>query len=125
MNLIVYCKGCEKPIRFSARASDRARLADKLGENVELHCKNCGQKSHYHVNRVYAVHNRVALIGSLFVLIFGTLSTLIIFGPYIFGRGNASSIKVAIGAITIPALIFLAMSRSQDERIRLFNSYRL
>lgn len=119
MKLTAYCTNCKKPIRFSARASDRVKLADKLGENIELTCNSCGTRTNYHVNRIHAVHNRLIGVLGMLVLIPGTLAMLYFWAPYVLHSFYAYSI------IIVPGLIFFAISKSQGDKIRIFNSYRL
>ena len=125
MKLSTYCIKCQKEIRFSARASDRVKLSAKLGANIELKCGACGEMAKYHVNKIYAVPNRLVTIISLMGFIGGTVLIVFYFGKYLTDLADVYAIYGIISVFAIPGMIYFTIKSVQESKSNLFNGHRI
>lgn len=125
MKLSTYCMRCKKEIRFSAMARDRLKLAAKMGHNIELKCKSCGEISKYHVNKIHAVPNRIAAIFSLVIFIGGTVLCVICLSKYLSEFASVYVIYNIIFIFSIPGMIYFTIKSAQESKCRAFNAHRI
>ena len=128
MTLTVSCKSCRQIIRFNERVTDRVELAKKRTENLEIECQKCGHIDKYHVDDIMADSNRIVSIINLTILIIGTPLIAYLIWTNLGGVRLFELRLLAVGlfgVILIPFLIFLTITKSQQEKQRLFNRYKL
>ena len=116
ITLSVICESCREETFFTMCVYDRLNLYQKKGEHIDLRCKHCRHTGKYHVNDISAVHNRTLGFLNLGFLICGTAAALFLLR----GRGFAGIIFL----VTLPSIIYGAISRYENTRIRTFNEYR-
>ena len=127
MRIVYNCPKCQKVNRIKESASDRYKLSEKIGTEIDVECSRCHQKSKIHINRVYAKVDPVTL--SLVILILSASSFLI--GNYLFqnywrdGTDNLEAIEVIGVGFLIPVFILSIAIPSLSKRANYFNSYRL
>jgi hypothetical protein len=125
MKLVTSCKNCSQEIKFFSWAGNRPRLAQKRGEEFELKCPNCKAICRYHVDEVSAEENKVILILALVVFFLGTPLIVYQAWGYLFRLANIYAIGGLVGVVIVPFLIFTVISRSQEEKVRNFNRYKI
>ena len=125
MTLSVICKSCRKESRFLERVEDRVQLARKRGEIIELDCKKCGRIHRYHVDEVTAETNRLVIILSSIILLFGTPAAFYVIAMNVFKTAHSNSMIGLISAGVIPVLIYSTIAKSQQDKRNIFNRYRI
>lgn len=125
MKLVTSCKNCSQEIKFYSRAINRPRLVQKRGEEFELKCQHCKATCKYHVDEVSAEENKSILIVALVVFFLGTPLIVYLTWGYLFRLANIYAIGGLVGVITIPFLIFTVINKSQEEKARNFNKYKI
>ena len=130
MKLESKCKHCGKYIEFYENVSDRVELSLEKGDNIELSCKICSTKNHYHLNNVKAKKNRLISIIGFLIFIIGTILIYHFIGEFYFehkeqfeSKNNYSSFGRILGAFAIPFVIFQLIENIQMRKVKRFNSY--
>jgi hypothetical protein len=124
MTLTVACKSCRQIIRFNVWwISDRVELMKKKGENIDVKCK-CGHADSYHVNDITAGNNRVISILSSVIFLVGTPVIIYIIWRTIGGVNYPYAVAALLGGGVIPFLIYLTITKSQQDKLSTFNRYR-
>jgi len=128
MRIVYNCPKCQKVNRIKESASNRYKLSEKIGTEIDVECKRCHQKSKIHINRVYAKVDPV--ITSLVIL--GLSSASLLIGRYLAQTYWRNDIMIDLRAIEvvgvgflIPILILSIAIPSLGKRAEYFNSYRL
>ena len=122
MRLYTKCKNCKSEINFKTTASDRFVLARKRGERIDLNCTSCGTGKQYHVNDIKAEESNIMSLFALFIFLGGTIGLFIYLWPYFFRTSYIYAVSGLIGVLTIPFLIYQAISSTQAHRVNYFNS---
>lgn len=125
MKLVTLCKNCSQEIKFFSRAENRPRLAQKRGEEFELKCQNCKATFKYHVDEVSAEENKSILTVALIIFFLGTPLIVYLTWGYLFRLANIYAIGGLVGIMIIPFLIFTVIDKSQEEKVRNFNRYKI
>lgn len=121
MKLYARCKKCKSDIYLKTVASDRFKLAKKVGEKVRLQCESCGNEQMTSVNDIKAEENKmINLIGVLIFLI-GTVVILILIWPYLNRSSSVYVISGLISPIIIPFMVYQGLHKSQYHRVHYFN----
>lgn len=125
MRLYTDCHNCHKQINFFSLAEDRGELfRDKDSVEFNLICKKCNQKSQYHVNKIYAKENKLALVIGLTFFLIGTPITICLLWEYLL-KVDPFSISYFLGVIAIPFTIYSLIKKTQHKKVRLFNQYKV
>jgi len=121
MRYFVYCKHCNNKIRVKGNFTTRYQLYIKKGDEFELRCSNCNQKSVYNVDLVKAKTG----IGTFALFLFFTTTAIIlwILYPY-FERGIITMFLFPLGVL-IPALIYVTILKEQKRKTESFNKTRI
>ncbi|MAT55029.1 MAG: hypothetical protein CMN32_11160 [Saprospirales bacterium] len=119
------CQNCSEYNRLKGSFTDRRELAETKGEPFRIVCSVCGRKTEVKANSVTATETR--FLGLIFPLVF---VPAILLGYYLFTNfieRNSIYLKlIAIGfALKIPAIIYSALSKSERDKVRNFNRYKL
>src|SRR5688572_26707471 len=125
MTLTLNCKSCRQAITFNEWVSDRVHLARKRGEYIDMECKKCGHKDKYHVDNVTAESSRFILILSSTIFLVGTQLMVYLIWKNIGSVNHPYAIAGLLGGGLIPILIYMTISKSQRERQRVFNRYKV
>jgi len=115
MKLTVTCKSCREPTKIPHNESSRPYLADKIGEEFNHRCTNCGTMKNYHVNQVVANKSNVIRFG-------GTVLGLIILVGVTLGffvTGYITTLGLILGGGIIGASNISGMTSNEKA----FNSY--
>ena len=97
------------------KATDRAVLADRIGKEFEMGCKQCGRKDTYHVNRVDATVGNQVIIGAFVAVAIG-----IVFTKWLWDRGFVATLS-----FVLPVAIVYAVYHTENAKVKAFNSYRV
>ncbi len=122
MRLCAICTRCGEEIYLRVKVGDRFALAKKKGNQIELHCRYCNNRSKYHVNAIEAKANKRVNIIAISTSVVGT--ALLFFGAwnYLWELANIHAITGLIGVLTLPAGVYYAIVSTQQEKVRYFNS---
>jgi hypothetical protein len=119
------CKKCKQEIGFSTNANTRVEFAMQDGENKTLTCKNCGIKTEFRVNELYAKESKIAQIGAGLIFLIGTPIMFYFVSPIFMGN-NARIVIYAVGSfILIPVLIYRVIKDQDRIRVNSFNRNKL
>ena len=128
MKIVYNCPKCYKLNKVKERASNRYKLYEKIGGELDVKCSHCGQESKIHINRVYAKVDPVVL--SVVILALSSASFFI--GKYLLQTywvdnpfADLKGVEVAFVGAAIPLVILSIAIPSLNKRANYFNSYRL
>lgn len=121
MRLCTKCTNCKFEIKFRAIASDRFKLAKKLGKHINLNCKSCGAPNTFHVNDIKAEESAIVSIVALIIFLGGTTSLFIYIWPYFFKSSYLYIVSGLIGILTVPFLVYQALNSGNANRVQYFN----
>ncbi len=122
MKLYTKCKQCKQEVHFTFSGSDRFQLARKLGKEIFLDCKSCGTRSSYEPNEISAEEStRIDFIATI-ILIGGTIALFMLVWKYITRTNDIWVIANFAAVLGTPFLIYQAISKSQRDRVRYFNT---
>lgn len=128
MRVFFTCVNCKKHSYFSCKATDRAELANRMGENIERTCQYCGHCNKVHVNRIYAKENKWFVIPVLLIGITATIITVVVLMKS-YWRNDIGRDLYAISAfgigLVVPLLIMFTALSGHSKKTQAFNSYRL
>lgn len=125
MRLYTNCQNCKEEIRFSSREPDRVELSRSKGNELELTCRHCSETNLYHLNRIKATENKIALLIGLVIFFVGTPLTIFLIWDYLFRFTYIYVIAGLVGLIGIPFLIYSIIEKEQEKKVRLFNNYKI
>lgn len=124
MKLLTRCVACGSFINFYSKVSDRFDLVKNRGEKIELKCKSCNSELKYDANDIKAVENKRIYLMAAIIFIFGTIGLFIIFWPYLLKSRNVYFVAAFTGVATIPFIVYQNIHRSQESKIKYFNTKR-
>ncbi|MFH2094320.1 MAG: hypothetical protein ABIJ16_01365 [Bacteroidota bacterium] len=121
MKLRVKCKKCREVIFFSSRAHTRNELATGGGDIISIPCPKCSNNQNFHLDSVFAVHNRtvemifMAALAIVFILIG------ILVWQEIWRLTHFYAYASFAGLVAIPVAIYIIVSSGWRKKIKEFN----
>ncbi|PNW28702.1 Sec62 family protein translocation protein [Formosa algae] len=125
MYVYATCKSCTNEIRIFTNANTRVEFAMQDGEHKILTCKQCGTKTKFSVDELYAKKSKRAQIIAGLVFFIGTPLMLFFVGP-VFLKSNAHYVIYAVGGfLLVPGYIFGIIKKQDRIRVNAFNRMTL
>lgn len=119
------CKKCKLEIGFSTNANTRVEFAMQDGENKTLTCKNCGIKTEFIVDELYAKESKIAEIGAGLIFLIGTPIMFFFVSPVFMQSKSHYVIYVVGGFLLIPVIIYGVIKQQDRIRVNSFNRSKL
>ena len=119
------CKKCKQEIGYSTTANTRVEFAMQDGENKTLTCKNCGIKTEFSVDELYAKESKIAQIGAGLIFLVGTPIMFFFVSPVFMQSGSNYVIYVVGGFLLIPVIIYGVIKQQDRIRVNSFNRSKL
>ena len=117
MKLNIICLNCKNEITTVFHASDRSRLAAKIGNETAITCSNCGDQRKYHVKGIFAQESPI-----VFLITFVSSLAIAVFIAILASRYEIHGIYFISISTAIPLLIFTIVVAIQKQKLNRFNS---
>ena len=119
------CKNCKGEIGYSTNANTRVEFAMQDGENKTLTCKNCGIRTEFKVDELYAKESKIAQIGAGLIFLIGTPIMFLFVSP-IFSESRAHYVIYVVGGfLLIPVIVYGVVKKQDRDRVNSFNRSKL
>ncbi len=122
MKLYTRCQNCKEDIYFTSFSSDRFQLARKRGNLIFLDCKSCGTKASYEPNAIFAEESKGIGWAAAIILIGGTIGLFMFVWKYITRTTDVWAIANFAALLGVPFLVYQAITKTQRDRVRYFNT---
>ena len=119
------CPKCGTEIGYSTSANTRVEFAMQDGEKRILNCKNCGTKTEFHVDELYAKESKIAQIGAGLIFLIGTPLMFFFVNPIFSGSRNHYVIYIVGGFLLVPVIAYGIIKKQDQTRVSSFNRRKL
>jgi len=120
MKLYTKCIDCKSDLMIKSWVSTRVDLKMKLGDKMEITCKNCNRTNKYSIDDLKARESKIAALIGLVVLVIGTPFILILLWDYIWQTGLYGAFGLIL-IIGIPGSVFMIINKNEQSRVSSFN----
>src|SRR5690554_3711866 len=93
------CKSCKNEIGYRTNANTRVEFAMQDGENIKLNCINCGTKTEFHVDELYAQNSKMP-----YLIVGLTILTIVIITLYFLFFSDSEYVIIAFG---LPIVVYI------------------
>lgn len=119
------CKNCNNEIGYSTNANTRVEFAMQDGENKTLDCKNCGTKTDFHIDKLFAKESKIAHFAAGLILLIGTPLMFFFVNPIFSKSQNHYVIYVVGGFLLVPVIAYGIIKKQDQTRVNSFNRSKL
>ncbi|MGN7515737.1 MAG: hypothetical protein ACTHOM_15270 [Allomuricauda sp.] len=119
------CNKCKTEIGYSTSANTRVEFAMQHGEKKTLNCKNCGIKTEFNVDELYAKESKIAQFGAGLIFLIGTPLMFFFVNPIFNGSRNHYVIYIVGGFLLIPVIAYGIITKQEQTRVNSFNRSKL
>ena len=120
MKLYTRCKNCKTEIQFRLFVTDRVEYKMRYGENKELTCKKCNNKSLYNISDIKATESNIPRLIGLIVFLCGTPLLIFFLWDYLWIKYIYAVVSMAT-LILLPVSIYRILIKSEENKTRFFN----
>ena len=95
------------------------------GERKTFNCKDCGIKTEFHVDELYAKESKIAQIIASLIFLIGTPLIFFFVMPGFTGSRNHYVIYIVGGFLLVPVIAYGIIKKQDQTRVNSFNRCKL